>query len=121
MAKRLTDRLACNQAFLEEMHRQGLTIEAIVGEIKRGVTEAMHPQFPDQPDNFNRRAYTDMAVKIYGAYAPTKLDMRMDKREVKLVVSPETIKRAERAERIIAESEGQGNSHTPVKDDDPEG
>ena len=64
MANRLTNRLACNRAFLEEAHRQGLTIEAIIGELKRGVTEAMHPQAPSQPDNFNRRGYTDMAIKL---------------------------------------------------------
>jgi len=63
MAKRLTDRLACNRIFIEEMQRQGLTVEAIVGEIKRGMTEGMHPHYSDQPDNFNRRAYTDMANK----------------------------------------------------------
>ena len=43
MAKRLTDKLACNRYFMEEAHRQGLTVEAIIGELKRGVTEAMAP------------------------------------------------------------------------------
>jgi len=95
MAKRLTDKLACNQAFIEEMHKQGLTIESIVGEIKRGMSEAMHPQHPEQPDNFNRRAYTDLAVKIYGGYAPTKYDVRQESRSVNYQVSVEAYRRAE--------------------------
>jgi len=37
MAKRITDKLSCNKIFIEEAHRQGLTVEAIIGEIKRGV------------------------------------------------------------------------------------
>ena len=55
VAKKITDKLASNRHFIEEAHRQGLTVEAIIGELKRGVTEAMNPQHPDQPDNFNRR------------------------------------------------------------------
>lgn len=89
MAKKLTDRLTCNRIFIEEAQRQGLTIEAIVGEIKRGMTEAAHPQHPDQPDNFNRRGYTDMALRIYGGYAPTKLDIKKDTREVSYQISIE--------------------------------
>jgi len=42
---------------------------------KRGMTKAMHPQFPEHPDNLNRRGYTDMAVKIYGVYAPNRHDI----------------------------------------------
>jgi len=49
----------------------------------------MHPQFPNQPDNFNRRAYTDMAVKIYGAYAPNKVDIQEDSRNITIVLSEE--------------------------------
>jgi len=89
MAKRITDKLSCNKIFIEEAYRQGLTVEAIIGEIKRGVTEAMHPQFPNQPDNFNRRAYTDMAVKIYGGYAPNKVDIQEDSRNITIVLSEE--------------------------------
>ena len=107
MAKRLTDRLACNQVFLEEMERQGLTIEAIVGEIKRGISDAMHPQHPDQPDNYNRRGYTDMALKIHGAYAPTKLDMTVDSREMTIEITPELVKRMEECRRIEAEVEAE--------------
>ncbi len=51
MAKRLTDRLTCCNVFIEEMKRQDLTIEAIVGEIKRSMTESLHPQHLDCPDN----------------------------------------------------------------------
>lgn len=79
MAKRLTDKLACNRYFMEEAHRQGLTVEAIIGELKRGVTEAMHPLHPAQPDNYNRRGYTDLAMKLFGAYAPTKVDLDIQK------------------------------------------
>jgi hypothetical protein len=95
MAKRLTDRLACCQAFIEEMQRQGLTIEAIVGEIKRGMTEPVLPNHPDFPDNFNRRAYADMAIRLYGGYAPTKVDVKKDSREEYFRVDIETIRVAE--------------------------
>ncbi len=94
MAKRLTDRLSCNKYFIEEAHRQGLTVEAIIGEIKRGMSEAMHATHPDQPDNFNRRAYTDMAVKVYGGYAPTKYDVRQESLSKHMVVDYDTIRRA---------------------------
>ena len=124
MAKRLTDKLACNQALIEEMHRQGLTINAIVGEIKRGMSEAMHPQHPEQPDNFNRRAYTDMAVKIYGGYAPTKHDIRQESRSVNYQVSIEAYKRAEEVtgEKIIIdlmpESESKAKEGNPPPADE---
>jgi hypothetical protein len=95
MAKKLTDRLSCCQAFIEEMQRQGLTIEAIVGEIKRGMTEPVHPNHPDFPDNFNRRAYADMAIRLYGGYAPTKVNVKKDSREEYFRVDIETIRLAE--------------------------
>lgn len=100
MAKRLTDRLTCNRIFMAEALRQGLTIEAIVGELKRGVTKAMHPQHPDQPDNFNRRAYTDLAMKMFGAYPPQKVDVDIEKREVTLDLTPECLERIRRYYRI---------------------
>ena len=100
MAKRITDRLSCNRIFIEEAHRQGLTVEAIIGEIKRGMTEGMHPQFPNQPDNFNRRGYTDMAVKIYGGYAPNKLDIREDSREIVIVLTKEDIESIKKVEEM---------------------
>ena len=53
------------------------------------MTEATHPQYPDQPDNFNRRGYTDMALKIYGGYAPAKLDIKKDSREISYQISIE--------------------------------
>ena len=65
MAKRITDRLTCNKVFIEEMQKQGLTVEAIIGEIKRGMTKAMHPQFPNHPDNFNRRVLTQTKIPIW--------------------------------------------------------
>lgn len=100
MAKRLTDRLACNQAFMEEMHRQGLTIEAIVGEVKRGMTSAMNPQHPDQPDNYNRKGYADMAIRLYGGYAPTKVDVQKEQREESVMLDVRTV-------RIIKELTGE--------------
>ena len=100
MAKKITDKISCNRIFIEEAHRQGLTVEAIVGEIKRGMTEAKHPQFPNQPDNFNRRAYTDMAVKIYGGYAPNKLDVREDSRDLVLVLTKDDIKALRKYEEL---------------------
>lgn len=105
MAKRLTDKLECNRYFMEEAHRQGLTVEAIIGELKRGVTEAMHPLRPDQPDNYNRRGYTDLAMRLFGAYAPTKVDLDIQKKEATIVITPEIIERLERYERQRAELE----------------
>ncbi|TFH37624.1 MAG: hypothetical protein E4G99_02125 [Anaerolineales bacterium] len=109
MAKRLTDKLACNRYFMEEAQRQGLTIEAIIGELKRGVTEAMHPLHPDQPDNYNRRGYTDLAMKLFGAYAPTKVDIDIQKKEATIIITPEIIDRLERYERQSAALEALGH------------
>jgi hypothetical protein len=95
IAKKLTDRLSCCQAFIEEMQRQGLTIEAIVGEIRRGMTEPVLPNHPDFPDNFNRRAYADMAIRLYGGYAPTKVDVKKESREDYFRVDIKTIRLAE--------------------------
>jgi hypothetical protein len=122
MAKRLTDKLACNRAFIEEMHRQGLTIEAIVGEIKRGMSEAMHPQHPEQPDNYNRRAFTDLAVKIYGGYAPAKYDIRQESRSVHYQVPIEAYRRAEEitGEKIIIDLMPKSESETEEGNPPPE-
>jgi len=80
---------------MEEMQRQGLTIPAIVAEVKRGMTEAVLPKQPDFPDNCNRRAYADMAIRLYGAYTPTKADVKKDSREDYVMVDIETIRFAE--------------------------
>ncbi len=107
MAKRLTDRLTCNRYFLEEAHRQGLTIEAIITEIKRGMTESMNPTHPDLPDNYNRSRYVDMALKIYGGYSPLKFDIKKDSRESSVMISIDTIRKVEefRAEKILDKDE----------------
>jgi hypothetical protein len=117
MAKRLTDKLECNRYFLEECNRQGLSIEAIVGELKRGVTEAMNPFHPDQPDNYNRRGYTDIALKLFGAYAPTKIDMDIKKQEAKIIITPEIIDRLERYNRQRAELDAMGNKVPDLPED----
>ena len=109
MAKRLTDKLACNRYFMEEAHRQGLTVEAIIGELKRGLLEARHPLHPDQPDNFNRRGFMDIAMKLFGAYAPTKIEMDVQKKEYKIVITPEIIERLERYNRQRAELKAMGH------------
>jgi hypothetical protein len=109
MAKRLTDKLTCNRVFMEEAHRQGLTVEAIIGEILRGMTEARHPLRPDQPDNYNRRGYTDIAMRLFGAYAPTKIDMDIKKQEAKIIITPEILERLERYNRQRAELEQMGH------------
>ena len=100
MAKRLTDKITCNRIFIEEAQRQALTVEAIIGEIKRGMTEATLPQYPGHPDNFNRRGYTDMALRMYGGYAPNKLDIRKDTVELGLQI---TIEDQIKADKILAE------------------
>lgn len=104
-AKKITDKLSRNKIFIEEMERQGLTVEAIVGEIKRGMTKGMHPQHPDQPDNYNRRTYTDMAIKLYGGYAPAKLDVDIDHRQMTIEISADTMRRAIKASKEIEEDE----------------
>jgi len=122
MAKRLTDKLACNRYFMEEAHRQGLTVEAIISELKRGVTEAMHPLRPDQPDNYNRRAFLDIAMRLFGAYAPTKVDLDIQKKEATIIITPEIIERLERYERQNAELRAMGHIvPDPPKDKTPFG
>ncbi|MDW7761646.1 MAG: hypothetical protein SCM96_13560 [Acidobacteriota bacterium] len=105
VAKKITDKLASNRHFIEEAHRQGLTVEAIIGELKRGVTEAMNPQHPDQPDNFNRRYYTDMAIRLFGAYAPTRMDIEVDKREIIVHITPETIEKIAQCQQLMGQDE----------------
>ena len=109
MATRITNRLEANTAFIEEMQDQGLTIDAIVKEIKRGMTESMHPQHPDQPDNYNRRAFADMAIKLYGGYAPSKVNVDIDKTVKKEVhmVSVDVLLRAEEllGEKLLTEEQ----------------
>lgn len=120
MAKRLTDKLACNRYFMEEAHRQGLTVEAIISELKRGVTEAMHPLHPDRPDNYNRRGYTDIAMRLFGAYSPTKVDLDIEKKEATIIITPEIIDRLERYERQSAELRAMGHIvPDPPKDKTP--
>jgi hypothetical protein len=69
------------------------------------MTEAVHPQFPNQPDNFNRRAYTDMAIKIYGGYAPSKLDVRQDSRELKIILTSDDIEAMKEYKRMREEAD----------------
>lgn len=97
--RRIRNRLASNEAFIEVMQENGLTIENLVGELKRGALGAMHPQFPDQPDNFNRRFSLDMIFKLFGAYAPTKVDIDIEKREMKIDITDDVIARIEKATR----------------------
>jgi len=91
MAKKITDKLTANPIFIEECERQGLTVHAIVKELKRGVTGAMDPHRPDQPDNYNRRGYTDMALKLFGAYPPTKVEV--DQRKAEIIITPEILEK----------------------------
>jgi len=55
------------------------------------MTKAVHPGHPDQPDNFNRRAYTDMAIRLYGGYAPTKVDVQKAQREESVMLDARTV------------------------------
>ena len=97
VANRLTNRLECNEVFINIMEEMGLTIEVMVKELKRGITEANHPRYSDMPDNYARAKYLDMALRIYGAYAPTKLKVDEERREMKIVLSESAVKRIERA------------------------
>jgi hypothetical protein len=121
MAKKLTDKLACNRAFIEECERQGLTIHAIIKELKRGVTRAMHPGNPLQPDNFNRKGYLDIALKLFGAYPPIK--MELDERRIEIQITPETLERIEKLKgkeafiKLLSEEETEENY--PSKNDAP--
>jgi hypothetical protein len=111
MPKKITDRLSCNRIFLEEAHKQGLTVEAIISELKRGVTKAMHPQHSDQPDNFNRRAYAEMALRLYNAFPPAKFDI--EQKETVIEISEDLIRRMERFQRIKEEAEDPNTSKKP--------
>lgn len=64
------------------------------------MTEATLPQHPEHPDNFNRRGYTDMALRIYGGYAPSKLEIEKSTKEESFHVSIEQIRSAE---KVIAD------------------
>ena len=44
-----------------------------------------------------------MAIKIYGGYSPAKLDVNIDKREIKIEITPDIIKRHEKCKRMMAE------------------
>ena len=45
---------------------------------------------------------TDMAIKLYGGYAPTKVDI--ESREMKIEITPERIARAKKAEKMMEEN-----------------
>ena len=80
----------------------------------------MHPQHPEQPDNFNRRAYADMALKIFGGYSPTKLDVDVNQREIKIEITPDIIKRAEKCKRMMAQDVSHIGIHTPPRSENEE-
>jgi hypothetical protein len=67
------------------------------------MTEAVLPKHPDFPDNCNRPAYADMAIRLYGGYAPTKVDVKKDSGEEYFRVDIETIRLAEKilGEKIL--------------------
>ena len=44
-----------------------------------------------------------MAIKIYGGYSPAKLDVDINKREMTIEITPDTIKRAEKCKRMMAD------------------
>jgi len=75
------------------------------GAAEKGISYPLHPLHPDQPDNYNRRGYTDIAMKLFGVYAPTKVDLDIQKKEAPIVITPEIIERLERYERQRAELE----------------
>ena len=54
-----------------------------------------HTQHPDHPDHFNRRGYVDMALRIYGGYAPSKFEIQKETREESLHISIEQKRSAE--------------------------
>jgi len=62
VAKTLTDKLSCNRIFLEECERQGLTVHAIVKELKRGVTTAMDPHKPKQPERMGNEIMNSQRI-----------------------------------------------------------
>ena len=56
-----------------------------------------------------------MAIKIYGGYSPTKLDVDINKREMTIEITPETIKRIEKCKRIMAEDVSHIGIRTPAR------
>ena len=103
--RRIRNRMATNETFIEVMQENGLTVENLVGELKRGALQSKDARNPSQPDNFNRRFYLDMIFRLFGAYAPTKVDVDIEKREMKIDLTEDVISRIERAtrSRVISE------------------
>jgi hypothetical protein len=52
---------------------------------------------------------TDIALRLFGAYAPKKIDMDIKKQETKIILTPEIIDRLERYYRQQAELEAMGH------------
>ena len=71
MAKRIMDKLSGNRTYIEEMERQGLTLNKLVSKHVE-LLEAMHPFRPDQPDNATRLKAVEMAFKLWGAFPSRK-------------------------------------------------
>jgi hypothetical protein len=42
-------------------------------------------------------------LKIYGGYSPAKLDVDVNQREIKIEITPDIIKRAEKCKRMMAD------------------
>ncbi len=61
-----------------------------------------------------------MALKIFGGYSPAKLDVDINQREIKIEITPDIIKRAEKFKRMMAEDVSHIGIHTPARSYDEE-
>jgi len=63
MAKRITDKLAGNKDFLEEMERQGLSISYIVKKLKE-LLDSLEPFYPVWPGNMAEISALELVIEI---------------------------------------------------------
>lgn len=78
IVNRAMDKLSKNEAFIDEMERQNLTEEFIVGKIKEGM-DAQHPLAADGRKDYHAiDKFTDKALRIQGGYAPTKIEQKTE-------------------------------------------
>lgn len=92
-----------NKIIRKEMIVQGQNVQYLVSKLGE-LLEAMHPYYRSQPDNKERRQTLDMAFKLVGGYAPTKIDIKKET-TAKYTLTLEDVKRLDKeCEKEIAKN-----------------
>lgn len=74
MAKRITDKLAGNKDFLEEMERQGLSISYIVKKLKE-LLDSLEPFYPVWPGNMAEISALELVIEILNFTPSQKIEI----------------------------------------------